>query len=228
MLSHIQDVHVFPQISKKSRYTCWWSGCKVYGRPSVSSNWLSRHVQQHSEAKGKPFSCIFDGCFQRFSSSNLLERHIDRHHVNPDALCGGASTKRSGSLPIMLEKTICGNRNPVSVKNCSRRVAKRKKKLRYFRGKYFPIQSIPILCFFPMLLIRRISQADECLFVVTLAAILWGFVAICVRYRSQLPHYVKSICIRASFVLVLPSFDKISRFFKVLTFLLCMTNGISR
>uniref|UniRef100_A0A5K3ELG9 C2H2-type domain-containing protein n=1 Tax=Mesocestoides corti TaxID=53468 RepID=A0A5K3ELG9_MESCO len=133
LLSHIQDVHVFPQISKKSRYTCWWSGCKVYGRPSVSSNWLSRHVQQHSEAKGKPFSCIFDGCFQRFSSSNLLERHIDRHHVNPDALCGGASTKRSGSLPIMLEKTICGNRNPVSVKNCSRRVAKRKKKLRYFR-----------------------------------------------------------------------------------------------
>ncbi|KAM7536267.1 hypothetical protein Aperf_G00000084523 [Anoplocephala perfoliata] len=93
LLSHIQKAHVSPQItSKNSKFICLWSGCKVYGHPSVSSNWLIRHVQEHSEAKGKPFSCIFGDCCQRFSSSILLERHIDRDHTRSRTL---NSTKKS-------------------------------------------------------------------------------------------------------------------------------------
>ncbi|VUZ42982.1 unnamed protein product [Hymenolepis diminuta] len=82
LLSHIQETHVSPQIdSKSSTFVCLWKGCKVYGQHSVSSNWLVRHVQEHSEAKGKPFSCMFSDCCQRFSSSSLLQRHIDRDHT---------------------------------------------------------------------------------------------------------------------------------------------------
>ncbi|VDO00485.1 unnamed protein product [Rodentolepis nana] len=82
LLSHIQETHVSPQIdSKSSTFVCLWKGCKVFGQHSVSSNWLVRHVQEHSEAKGKPFSCMFSDCCQRFSSSSLLQRHIDRYHT---------------------------------------------------------------------------------------------------------------------------------------------------
>lgn len=81
LLAHILGAHVYPQIdSKVQKFVCRWEGCKVYEVECVSSNWLLRHVQDHSEAKGKPYSCVFSGCCQRYPSPSLLQRHIDRDH----------------------------------------------------------------------------------------------------------------------------------------------------
>lgn len=140
MLSHIQESHVLPQIpSKKGRFTCMWIGCKVYGQPSVSTNWLSRHVQQHSEAKGKPFSCIFDRCCKRFSSSTLLQRHIDRDHSQHDIAASSAAASYQASFSSLNYRPSIsgfGYKNPVSVKSCYRRSGKRRRKLRYYRGSF--------------------------------------------------------------------------------------------
>ncbi|CUT99049.1 Zinc finger protein jing protein [Echinococcus multilocularis] len=137
LLSHIQEAHVLPQISlKKSRYTCLWSGCKVYGHPSVSSNWLSRHVQEHSEAKGKPFSCIFDRCFQRFSSSSLLQRHIDRDHMRSKAGDVASVTKGPPFSQSIPESPAGGTRNRANFKNCTRRISRRKRKFRFCRIRH--------------------------------------------------------------------------------------------
>ncbi|KAL5965340.1 Zinc finger protein aebp2 [Taenia solium] len=137
LLSHIQEAHVLPQISsKKTRYTCLWSGCKVYGHPSVSSNWLSRHVQEHSEAKGKPFSCIFDRCFQRFSSSSLLQRHIDRDHMRSKAGDVASVTKGLPFSQSISESPAGGTRNLANFKNCTRRISRRKRKFRFCRIRH--------------------------------------------------------------------------------------------
>ena len=132
LLSHIQEAHVLPQLSSKtSAYTCWWSGCKVYGHSSVSPGWLARHVQVHSEAKGKPFSCIFDKCPQRFSSPSLLQRHIDRVHTRskPD------NTVKDLSISRALYKSSGRIRNRGNFKSCTRRVWRRKRRFRFCRGK---------------------------------------------------------------------------------------------
>ncbi|VDM30436.1 unnamed protein product [Hydatigera taeniaeformis] len=136
LLSHIQEAHVLPQLSKKTRYTCLWSGCKVYGHPSVSSNWLSRHVQEHSEAKGKPFSCIFDRCFQHFSSSSLLQRHIDRDHMRSKVGDVAPVAKGLSFSQSVSESPASGSRNLANLKSCTRRISRRKRKFRFCRIRH--------------------------------------------------------------------------------------------
>nr|XP_027204116.1 uncharacterized protein LOC113797864 isoform X2 [Dermatophagoides pteronyssinus]XP_027204117.1 uncharacterized protein LOC113797864 isoform X2 [Dermatophagoides pteronyssinus] len=63
---------------KLEKFVCLWRGCKVFGKPSLSRNWIERHVlEQHSGPK--PFKCIVDGCGQRFRTQNQLEKHVNMH-----------------------------------------------------------------------------------------------------------------------------------------------------
>ncbi|OTF71124.1 hypothetical protein BLA29_004090, partial [Euroglyphus maynei] len=68
---------------KLEKFVCLWRGCKVFGKPSLSRNWIERHVlEQHSGPK--PFKCIVDGCGQRFRTQNQLEKHVNMHFkTNP-------------------------------------------------------------------------------------------------------------------------------------------------
>ncbi|KAH9494174.1 Zinc finger protein aebp2 [Dermatophagoides farinae] len=68
---------------KLEKFVCLWRGCKVFGKPSLSRNWIERHVlEQHSGPK--PFKCIVDGCGQRFRAQNQLEKHVNMHFkTNP-------------------------------------------------------------------------------------------------------------------------------------------------
>ncbi|CAH8650863.1 unnamed protein product [Schistosoma bovis] len=92
LINHIQQIHVVPQLSSRRKYfSCLWQDCRVFGRPSVSAAWLEQHILHHTDAKGKPFRCIFDACTLRFSTSTLLERHVQRTHmrtnrINSDSL----------------------------------------------------------------------------------------------------------------------------------------------
>ncbi|CAH8501103.1 unnamed protein product [Dicrocoelium dendriticum] len=83
LVSHIQQTHVLPQLVSNRRkcFICLWQGCRVFRLPSVSAGWLENHILHHTDAKGKPFRCIFDGCNMRFSTSILLERHVQRAHM---------------------------------------------------------------------------------------------------------------------------------------------------
>lgn len=83
LVGHIQQIHVLPQLVSNRRkcFTCLWQGCRVFRLPSVSAAWLENHILHHTDAKGKPFRCIFDGCNMRFSTSILLERHVQRAHM---------------------------------------------------------------------------------------------------------------------------------------------------
>ncbi|KAF6779791.1 hypothetical protein AHF37_00713 [Paragonimus kellicotti] len=83
LIAHIQHVHVFPQImtGRRKYFVCLWEGCRVFRQPSVSASWLDSHILHHTDAKGKPFRCIFDGCTLRFSTSILLERHVRHFHM---------------------------------------------------------------------------------------------------------------------------------------------------
>lgn len=83
LINHIYQMHVIPQLlfNRRKYFCCLWRDCRVFGCPSVSSSWLENHVLHHTDAKGKPFVCIFDGCNMRFSTSLLLERHVLRNHL---------------------------------------------------------------------------------------------------------------------------------------------------
>ena len=62
----------------EQKYVCLWHGCRVFGKPSSSRQWLERHVLElHSGPK--PFKCIVESCGQRFKSQNSLERHVNTH-----------------------------------------------------------------------------------------------------------------------------------------------------
>lgn len=65
------------QESKSQQYVCLWEGCKVYGKASLSRNWLERHVLQHSGPR--PFKCIVQNCRARFKIQSALERHVNSH-----------------------------------------------------------------------------------------------------------------------------------------------------
>ncbi|KAK3878498.1 hypothetical protein Pcinc_016874 [Petrolisthes cinctipes] len=69
-------VHVEGQLEAES-FRCLWVGCKVYDKASCSVSWLERHVLTHGGHK--PFKCIVDGCGQRFTSQNMLGRHVNHH-----------------------------------------------------------------------------------------------------------------------------------------------------
>ncbi|KAG5443075.1 Zinc finger protein aebp2 [Clonorchis sinensis] len=101
LVTHIQHVHVLPQMISNRRkcFACLWRDCRVYRRPSVSAAWLESHILHHTDAKGKPFRCIFDGCTLRFSTSILLERHVQRAHMR-------VTRTQTGSLPAQLTNTL--------------------------------------------------------------------------------------------------------------------------
>lgn len=76
IMDHIRTCHVLPQ-SKNETFVCLWIGCKVYDKKSCSKSWLDRHILSHSG--DKPFRCIVAGCGARFTSQNMLERHVNSH-----------------------------------------------------------------------------------------------------------------------------------------------------
>ncbi|CAG2112270.1 unnamed protein product [Medioppia subpectinata] len=66
------------KVDSHQQYVCLWEGCKVYGKGSLSRNWLERHVlEQHSGPR--PFKCIVEGCGHRFKQQSMLERHVNSH-----------------------------------------------------------------------------------------------------------------------------------------------------
>nr|CAH8868948.1 unnamed protein product [Trichobilharzia regenti] len=138
LVNHIQQMHVLPQLSSRRRhFCCLWQDCRVYGRPSVSGAWLEQHILYHTDAKGKPFRCIFDSCVLRFSTSTLLERHVQRTHMR---------TNRSKSDTVselsVTDKTVCQPQSDVNTSQNSakqqtsstvRRNLRRRKKARTYR-----------------------------------------------------------------------------------------------
>ncbi|CAH8585838.1 unnamed protein product [Schistosoma turkestanicum] len=98
LVNHIQQTHVVPQLSSRRKYfSCLWQDCRVFGRPSVSAAWLEQHILHHTDAKGKPFRCIFDACTLRFSTSTLLERHVQRTHMRTNRISSDSLSKISST-----------------------------------------------------------------------------------------------------------------------------------
>lgn len=81
------------------QFVCLWRGCKVFGKPSSSRQWIERHVlEQHSGPK--PFKCIVDSCGQRFKTQISLERHVNTHfRANNGLLPNGYSGSNYGNDP---------------------------------------------------------------------------------------------------------------------------------
>lgn len=100
MIDHIRSCHVDAQVNSES-FVCLWEGCKVYSKASCSLSWLERHVLTHSG--NKPFKCIVDGCGQRFTSQNGLERHVNSHFNQPQHHNGNLH-KRKDDTPTKIMK----------------------------------------------------------------------------------------------------------------------------
>lgn len=100
MIDHIRNCHVDAQVNAES-FVCLWEGCKVYSKASCSLSWLERHVLTHSG--NKPFKCIVDGCGQRFTSQNGLERHVNSHFNQPQPHNGNLH-KRKDETPSKIMK----------------------------------------------------------------------------------------------------------------------------
>ena len=76
---HLQNTHVDTS-DVEVKYVCLWQGCKVYNKPSVSRNWLVRHICKHT---GDRLSkCLIDGCNMTFATQNGLARHVPSHFNN--------------------------------------------------------------------------------------------------------------------------------------------------
>ncbi|XP_076363244.1 uncharacterized protein LOC143253364 isoform X2 [Tachypleus tridentatus] len=90
LVEHIRNVHVDTQKDTET-VTCLWKGCKVYNRPSCSLSWLQRHMLTHGG--NKPFKCIVDGCGNRFTSQNALERHVNSHFNSVPASSANKTTR---------------------------------------------------------------------------------------------------------------------------------------
>ncbi|CAH8869021.1 unnamed protein product [Trichobilharzia szidati] len=138
LVNHIQQMHVLPQLSSRRRhFCCLWQDCRVFGRPSVSAAWLEQHILHHTDAKGKPFRCIFDSCVLRFSTSTLLERHVQRTHMRTNR-----SKSDTFSELSITDKTICQPQSDVNISQNStkqqtsltvRKNLRRRKKARTYR-----------------------------------------------------------------------------------------------
>ncbi|KAH8865063.1 Zinc finger protein jing isoform 2 [Schistosoma japonicum] len=132
LVNHIQQMHVLPQLSSRRKYfCCLWQDCRVFGRPSVSSAWIEQHILHHTDAKGKPFRCIFDSCTLRFSTSTLLERHVQRTHmrtnrVSSDSLSKVSITGNTILCPQQSEK-MTTLRNSIKKLSVKKNLRKRKK-----------------------------------------------------------------------------------------------------
>ncbi|KAF8562483.1 Zinc finger C2H2 type [Paragonimus westermani] len=152
LIAHIQHVHVFPQImtGRRKYFACLWEGCRVFRQPSVSASWLDNHILHHTDAKGKPFRCIFDGCTLRFSTSILLERHVRHFHMratrtrapsNPlipsmnstpvkSSSDNGMLVKETDTTDQTIEETAKVHTSPMSN---AKRNSRRRRKLRCYR-----------------------------------------------------------------------------------------------
>lgn len=89
LLDHIRSKHLEPQLQahrQDQKFVCLWTDCKVYNKKSSSQTWLEHHIVAH--AGDKPFKCIVDGCGQRFTREQALQRHVNSHFnttlQNPD------------------------------------------------------------------------------------------------------------------------------------------------
>ncbi|KAL3315271.1 Zinc finger protein aebp2, partial [Cichlidogyrus casuarinus] len=107
-----------------------WHGCRVYKTPSVSSGWLERHILTHTQAKGKPYTCIFNHCNQRFSNSELLERHVRRVHLGEDVRGVPCFDRSQPQTPDNINSLSSISQNAeLSIK----RICKKKKKYRLYK-----------------------------------------------------------------------------------------------
>lgn len=147
LITHIQQVHVLPQFvsCRRKCFSCLWRGCRVFRQPSVSAAWLEQHILHHTDAKGKPFRCIFDSCMLRFSTSSLLERHVQRCHIRATRArtaaqtCNNAMVAKvsatAGSTHRLANQPPESNRNSSVSSTVGRKCLKRRRKLKCYRGR---------------------------------------------------------------------------------------------
>lgn len=95
LLEHIRTTHVEKQ-NQNETFVCLWEGCKVHSKRSCSMLWLERHILCHSG--DKPFRCIVDGCYMRFSSQSALHRHVNGH-FNASQTANPRTTKSREDTP---------------------------------------------------------------------------------------------------------------------------------
>ncbi|TPP59791.1 Zinc finger protein AEBP2 [Fasciola gigantica] len=150
LIMHIQQVHVLPQFvsCRRKCFCCLWRGCRVFRQPSVSAAWLEQHILHHTDAKGKPFRCIFDSCMLRFSTSILLERHVQRCHIRTtrariaahtcnNTFVAGESTvaemSNSGSTQRVANQPPESNGNSTMPSIVGKKCMKRRRKLKCYR-----------------------------------------------------------------------------------------------
>lgn len=143
LINHIQHAHVLPQLlSNRRRYFfCLWRGCRVFKQPSVSAAWLEQHILHHTDAKGKPFRCIFDACNLRFSTSILLERHVRRTHMrqtrarlsHSTALVSDVQASTSGDAPGE-SPARPGPHTTTPIRSSRKSSARKRKRNRLYRG----------------------------------------------------------------------------------------------
>ncbi|XP_018646484.1 ae-1 binding protein aebp2, putative [Schistosoma mansoni] len=141
LINHIQQIHVVPQLSSRRKYfSCLWQDCRVFGRPSVSAAWLEQHILHHTDAKGKPFRCIFDSCTLRFSTSTLLERHVQRTHMRANRISSDSLPKVSLTDKSIIcqshseEITDLQNSLKKSTSLSTKKNLRKRKKARTYRG----------------------------------------------------------------------------------------------
>ena len=91
------------QESKSQQYVCLWEGCKVYGKASLSRNWLERHVLQHSGPR--PFKCIVQNCRARFKIQSALERHVNSH-FKPNLEFNSTNSNQESTNEIFINNKV--------------------------------------------------------------------------------------------------------------------------
>jgi hypothetical protein len=92
---HVQTAHVEP-LESQDVVVCQWEKCKVFNVPSLSIQWLKRHVQQ-VHTKDRPFKCIMNGCIMSFNTREALQRHVNRH-LEPSVPPAASSSSSPTSL----------------------------------------------------------------------------------------------------------------------------------
>lgn len=127
LVDHIREIHVELQPYQQQRhnwsdhhkpptatvtdkqdptqiYVCLWEGCKVYGKSSLSRNWLERHVLAHSGPR--PFKCIVEDCGARFKMQSALARHVNTHFKPNLELCSNSSASNHHDLTDVINGSL--------------------------------------------------------------------------------------------------------------------------